>query len=184
MVTEPAVPLPEPGAAKPAEMSEACTKVLRAMHKTIAGVADDLDRFAFNKAVARIREFTNQLDALGAEEVGAAWMLREGLETLVRLIGPMTPHLGEELWQALGHGTLLVDTAWPEFDPALLKEDTVTLAVQVNGALRGTLEFAKDAAKEDIEAAALAIPNVAKAMDGKPARKVIVVPNRIVNVVV
>jgi len=184
MVTEPAVALPAPGASEPADLSEACEKVRRAMHKTVAAVSDDLDRFAFNKAVARIREFTNQLDSLDKDEAGLAWVLREGLETLVRLIGPMMPHLGEELWAALGHGTLLVDTAWPEFDPALLVEDSVTLAVQVNGKLRGTLDFAKDGAKEAIEAAALAIPNVAKAMDGKPPRKVIVVPNRIVNVVV
>ena len=184
MVTEPAVALPAPGSAAPAELAPAVDKVNRAVHKTVAAVSDDLDKFHFNKAVARIRELTNELDALDAGASGAAWVLREGLETIVRLIGPMMPHLGEELWEKLGHTELLIDTAWPEFDPALLEESTVTLAVQVNGKLRGTLDVAKDAPKDEVEEAALALPNVAKAIDGKPPRKVIVVPNRIVNVVV
>lgn len=184
MVTEPAVSLAEIGKPAPTNLSEACEKAHRAMHKTVAAVSEDLDRFGFNKAVARIRELTNQLDALGADEAGAGWILREGLETVVRLIGPMMPHLGEELWQRLGHEALLVDTPWPEFDPALLEEENVTLAIQVNGKLRGTLYFPKDSAKDEVESAALALPNVVKAMDGKTPRKVIVVPNRIVNVVV
>ncbi len=184
MVTEPAVALPAPGSAAPSDMAPAAEKVNRTIHKTVATVSDDLDKFHFNKAVARIRELTNELDALGAGVAGAAWVLREGLETIVRLIGPMMPHLGEELWEKLGHKELLIDTPWPEFDPALLEESTVTLAVQVNGKLRGTLDIAKDAPKDEVEEAALALPNVLKAVDGKPPRKVIVVPNRIVNVVV
>ena len=184
MVTEPAVTLPALGRAAPADLAPAADKVNRTIHKTVAAVSDDLDKFHFNKAVARIRELTNELDALDTGVNGADWVLREGLETIVRLIGPMMPHLGEELWEKLGHTELLVDTSWPEFDPALLEESTVTLAVQVNGKLRGTLDVAKDAPKDEIEEAALAIPNVAKAIDGKPPRKVIVVPNRIVNVVV
>ncbi|MEO8560246.1 MAG: class I tRNA ligase family protein, partial [Rhodospirillales bacterium] len=107
---------------------------------------------------------------------------------LVRLIGPMTPHLGEALWQRLGRDggptTLLAESAWPVHDPALLIDETVTVAVQVNGKLRGTLALARDIDKAAAEQAALALPDVIKAMDGKPARKVIVVPNRIVNVVV
>ena len=97
----------------------------------------------------------------------------------------MMPHLGEELWQALRPGgTLLADEAWPRHDPALAAEETVTLAVQVNGKLRGTVDLPRDSAEEKAKEAALALPAVAKALDGKKPRKTIVVPNRIVNVVV
>ena len=111
-------------------------------------------------------------------------MLRNGLETVVRLIAPMAPHIAEELWLALGHDILLTDTPWPEADPALLTDDTVTIAVQVNGKLRCTVELARDAGQKAAEAAALAEPSVARAIGDKAIRRVIVVPNRIVNVVV
>lgn len=110
-------------------------------------------------------------------------MKRRGLEVLVQLIGPMTPHLAEELWGLLGHTTLLAETAWPEADPAMLLDDSVTIAVQVNGKLRGTIELPRDVDKEAAETAALALPAVLQQLEGKPPRKVIVVPNRIVNVV-
>ena len=181
MVDEPKVVLPAAGDAAPAAFSKVADDVHRRIHKTIAAVSEDLDRFHFNKAVARIRELTNSLDELGSDD---GWMLRFGLETVVRLVGPMMPHLAEELWQKLGHDTMLVDTPWPEYDPSLLVDETVTVAVQVNGKLRGTIEFAKDGDRAAIETAALAVPNVVSAIEGKSVRKVIVVPNRIVNVVV
>jgi leucyl-tRNA synthetase len=95
----------------------------------------------------------------------------------------MMPHLAEELWQALGHQELLVDTAWPVHDPAMLAEESVTIAVQVNGKLRATLDMPRDTAREEVEIEALALENVQRATDGKPPRKVIVVPNKVVNVV-
>jgi leucyl-tRNA synthetase len=133
--------------------------------------------------VARIRELTNSLEEL-SEGPGAGVIMREGVKTAVRLIGPMMPHLAEELWQLLGHDTLLADERWPQADPALVVEDTVTVAVQVNGKLRTTIELPRDAAQAEAESAALAQPHVQRAMEGKPARKIVVVPNRIVNVVV
>jgi len=96
----------------------------------------------------------------------------------------MMPHLAEELWQHLGHQTLLVDTPWPEVDPALLVEDTVTIAVQVNGKLRGTVDLPKGAGRGQAEAEALALPGVVKVVGDSPVRKVIVVPDRIINVVI
>jgi leucyl-tRNA synthetase len=99
-------------------------------------------------------------------------------------LSPMMPHLAEELWQALRPGHLLADETWPRFDPALAAEDTVTMAVQVNGKLRGTVDLPRDVAEDAAKAAALALPTVAKALDGKTPRKTIIVPNRIVNVVV
>jgi len=102
----------------------------------------------------------------------------------VRLLAPMMPHLAEELWQTLGHTTLLAEMPWPAADDALAADDRVTISVQVQGKLRATLQVAKDMAQKDLEALALDEVNVRKFMDGKPARKVIVVPNRIVNIVV
>jgi leucyl-tRNA synthetase len=133
--------------------------------------------------VARIRELTNLLEEMGQGD-GASVIMREGIEAAVRLIGPMMPHLAEELWQALGHRTLLADERWPSFDPALVIEDTVTVAVQVSGKLRATVELPRDADQAAAEAAALAEPTVQRAMEGKTPRKIIVVPNRIINVVV
>ena len=101
----------------------------------------------------------------------------------MRLAAPMVPHLAEECWEILGNQGLVAEQAWPEADQALLTEDTVTIAVQVNGKRRGELTIARDAAKEDIEAAALALDAVARAVEGRDIRKIVVVPQRIVNVV-
>ncbi len=110
-------------------------------------------------------------------------MLREGFEIAVRLFGPMMPHLGEELWRQLGHNSLLVDQPWPKADPALTIEDSVTIGVQVNGKLRGTVTLARDADAASAEAAAIALPAVQRLLEGRGPRKIIVVPNRIINVV-
>ncbi|MGH6660117.1 MAG: leucine--tRNA ligase [Rhodospirillales bacterium] len=184
MVNEPKVPLAPAGAATPKSLGAGLEAAVRAAHKTIAGVSDDLDRFHFNKAIARIRELTNQLDGLDPKDPGAGWALRFGLETAVRLFGPMMPHLTGELWHSLGHETFLADEPWPVVDAAQLVEENVTIAVQVNGKLRGTLDLPKDSDRETAETAALALGNVVAAIGGKPVRKVIVVPNRIINVVV
>ena len=184
MVNEPIVELYEIGARKPDTLSEELVAVERAIHKTIAAVSDDLDRFHFNKAIARIRELTNELEEIKVDSYGAGWVLREGLETVVRLIGPMIPHLGEELWQKLGHSQMLTVTGWPEAEASLLVDENVTIAVQVNGKLRGTVDLPKDCEPEIAEAAALDLKNVHAFMKGKPAKKIIVVPNRIINVVI
>ncbi len=154
------------------------------MHKTIRAVTKDLENFRFNRIVAQIRELTNALEDFAEMSEGAAFVRREAYETVARLLGPLAPHLAEELWQRLGYDALLAEQPWPEADSALVIDDTVTIAVQVNGKLRGQIELPRDAAREDAEAAALALPAVTRAAEGKPPRKVIVVPNRIVNVVV
>ena len=183
MVSEPAAELPPAGAAMPAGLAPALVALRRQIHKTIAAVTDDLDKFRFNRAVARIRELTNALDDLPAGEAGAGAVLREGLETAALLLGPMMPHLAEEMWQSLGHRSLVAETAWPKADPVLARDEQVTIAVQVNGKLRATIDLPRDAAAADIEHAALDLPQVARLLDGKAPRKVVVVPNRIVNVV-
>jgi len=147
-------------------------------------VSADIEAFHFNKAVARLYELANAIGGIEAGDPATKWALREALEIFVRLIGPMTPHLAEELWQALGHKTLLADAQWPAAEDALLVDDTVTVAVQLNGKLRGTLQLDKDAPKETAEKAALGLAEIVRALDGKTPKRVIVVPNRIVNVVV
>ncbi len=170
-------------AAAPANFGPAATALRRTIHKAIAGVSEDLEKFHFNRAVARIRELTNALvDATGDGD-DMAFAYREGLEALVRLIGPITPHVAEEMWARLGHAGLLADAPWPKPDADLLVDETVTVAIQVNGKLRASIEAARDLPKSELEAAALAEPNVVRYLDGKTPRKVIVVPNRIVNVV-
>jgi len=184
MFTEPAGAVAPAATPMPPTLGDAADKTLRAIHRTIADVGNDLDRFHFNRAVARIRELTNLLDELAGDNADVAWVRRFGLETLAQLVDPVMPHLAEELWQRLGHTTPLVDTPWPGYDEAMLVEESITIAVQVNGKLRGTVMLPPDAAKEKAEAEALALENVQRAMDGKPVRKVIVVPNKVINVVV
>jgi leucyl-tRNA synthetase len=184
LITEPAVELAPAGSPQPAEISDKGQVVRKIVHKTIDGFGDDVEKFRFNKAVARVRELTNALAELDGKGAGEGWVLREGYETLVKLIGPMMPHLGEELWQGLGHTELLTESPWPEADPALVVDESVVVAVQVNGKLRAQLPLPRDAAKEIAEEAALNDANVQRAMEGKPVRKLIYVPNRIVNVVI
>jgi leucyl-tRNA synthetase len=173
--------LPPPGTPVPREsLSGEDLALARLIHRSIASVTDALERFHFNKAVALVRELTNGIeDYRGAN----APLLRQALETFVRLIEPMTPHLAEELWERLGHSTLLADTPWLVADPAFLVEDQVTLPVQVNGKRRSEITVAKGADRATVEAAALADPAVRRALDGKTPKRVVVVPDKIVNVV-
>ena len=189
MVTEPRLALPLAGSAAPAALGAPAAKARRATHKTIAAVTQYLDDFQYNRAIAAVHELTNALSALegdgvGGEADGAGWALREGLETLARLIEPMMPHLAEEMWHQLGHAELVCETRWPEPDAEFVREDSVTIAVQVAGKLRATLEVAPDLPRAVVESAALAHDNVQKAIAGRAVRKVIVVPNRVVNVVI
>jgi len=177
------------GTAKPAaaDSDPAVVQLRQQVHKTIAGVTADLEAFHFNKAVARIYELVNALadfDTDDESNAGARWARREAFEVLVRLVGPMMPHLAEALWQRLGFDGLLADAPWPEAEKALLVEDTVTIAVQVMGKLRATIELPRDAAQADAEKVALAEPAVAAALAGKTVRRIVFVPNRIVNVVI
>jgi leucyl-tRNA synthetase len=183
LVTEPPVALAPAGAAMPRDLAPEVDKTRRAIHRGIVAVTDHVEKFRFNSAVAQIRSLTNLLEEM-RDGAGAGAVMREGVEVAVKLIGPMMPHLAEELWHHLGHESLLADEAWPVADPALTIEDSVTVAVQVNGKLRATVELPRDLEAARAEQAALAEPSVQRAMDGKRARKIIVVPNRIINVVV
>ena len=152
--------------------------LLRKTHQTIAAVAEDIEALAFNKAVARIYELTT-----AAEKAAPSAARNEAIRTLLLLAAPMMPHLAEEGWAALGEQGLVADAPWPAADPALLVEDEVTIAVQHKGKLRDTLTAPKGASKEALEALALASEKVQRSLDGAEVRKVIVVPDRLVNIV-
>jgi len=152
--------------------------LLRKMHQTVAAVAEDIESLGFNKAVARIYELTGAVEKAQPSASRSA-----AIRTLVQLVAPMMPHLAEEAWASLGTDGLVADAAWPAVDPALLVEDEVTIAVQHKGKLRDTLTAPKGASKEDLEAMALASEKVQRSLDGAEIRKVIVVPDRLVNIV-
>ncbi|HEV7659045.1 MAG TPA: leucine--tRNA ligase [Allosphingosinicella sp.] len=150
----------------------------RKLHQTIAAMGANIEALAFNKAVANIYELANAIEkaAPSASRIAA-------IRTMLRLVAPMVPHVAEEAWAALGHNGLIADVPWPEADPTLLVEDEVTIAIQVNGKLRDTVRAPKGAAREKLEAMAVENENVRRILAGAAPRKVIVVPDRLVNVV-
>ena len=150
----------------------------RKTHQTIAAVAGDIEALGFNKAVARIYELTGAI-----EKAAPSASRSEAIRALAQLIAPMMPHLAEEAWAAMGNTGLVAESAWPEVDPALLVEDEVTIAVQHMGKLRDTVTAPKGADRATLEALALAAPNLQRSLAGAPVRKVIVVPDRLVNIV-
>ncbi|HVQ07223.1 MAG TPA: leucine--tRNA ligase [Allosphingosinicella sp.] len=150
----------------------------RKLHQTIASVGANIEALAFNKAVANIYELANAIEKARPSASSA-----EAAAAMIRLVAPMVPHMAEEAWAAAGNRGLIADAAWPEADPALLVEDEVTIAIQVNGKLRDTVRAAKGAAKEDLEAMAVENAAVQRILAGAAPRKVIVVPDRLVNVV-
>ncbi len=156
----------------------------RAIHRTLHELTQDLDQFRFNRGVARLYELVNVIGGFDAKAEGAGPALREAYETLTLMIAPMMPHLAEEAWAALGHDTMIVHAGWPKALPELVAQDAVTLAVQVNGKRRDEITLRKDLPAAEVEAAVLALESIARALDGGKPKKVIVVPNRIVNLVI
>jgi len=158
--------------------------LVRATHRAIDAMSGDIEGFRFNKAVAQLYTLANAIGDVKGDDDGSVAARRFGIETLTRLIYPMAPHIAEEMWQALGHDAMLAVTAWPEADPALLTEDSIEIGVQVNGKLRDTVSLPRDAAEDEARATALASAGVIRYLEGREPRKVIVVKNRIINVVV
>jgi len=183
LVTEALEQLPPYGTPQPAEISGPALELRRQVHKTIKAISDDIEAFHFNRAVARIYELTNKAASFKCQSEADFWVLREACESLAKIVAPMMPHLAEELWHLLGGEGLLASSSWPEADPALIQDDMVVIAVQVNGKLRAKLEQPRDADEQTLREAALNDPAVVKYLEGRSPRKVIVVPNRIVNVV-
>ena len=157
--------------------------IRRAAHKALKSVTDSIEGFRFNSAVAQIHDLVNAVRKFEPSDEAGIAAKAEALGILVRMIAPFIPHLAEECWATLGGEGLVIDAAWPEADPALLVEDTVTLPVQVNGKRRDQIDVAKGAAEDEVKALALTTDGVARATEGLTVRKVIVVPDRIVNIV-
>jgi leucyl-tRNA synthetase len=148
------------------------------LHRAIAATGEAIEGLQFNKAVAQLYELVNAI-----EKAAPSASRTEAVHTLVRLIAPMAPHLAEEAWAELGEAGLVVEAEWPSFDPDMLVDDQVTIAVQVNGKLRDTLTAPRGLDRDAAEALALASEKVQRQLGGASPRKVIVVPDRLVNIV-
>jgi leucyl-tRNA synthetase len=155
----------------------------RVTHRTIKKVTEDIDgRFHFNTAIAAVMELVNAVYGFD-EKQKYPWVLREALETIVRLLAPFVPHISEELWACLGNETTVEQQGWPAWDPEALVQDEITIVVQVNGKVRGKVNVAADADEAQVRETALSSPNVSRFLEGVTVRKVIVIPGRLVNVV-
>ncbi len=172
------------GAEIPATADGKAGELKRKTHQTIKKVTEDVNgRFHFNTAIAAVMELVNAVYAFDAA-VESPGVLREALESVVRLLNPFVPHISEELWQQLGHTESVEQSGWPVWDETALAAKTVTLVIQVNGKVRGKIEVAVDAPRDELEQAALKEENVQRFVAGKQVRKVIVVPGRLINIVV
>ena len=184
--------LPAPNSREPEGLNDGAAATLRAAtHRAIAAVTRDVEGFRFNVAVARLHEFANVLaGAIARSERDSRfdWALREGLESIVLLIGPMMPHFAEEAWEHLGHKSLVATTPWPDASPDVVRVESVTVGIQVNGKLRGTMEVVVGlSAEETREAALLAAQKqerIRNAIGGRSIRKIVAVPGRIVSIVI
>jgi leucyl-tRNA synthetase len=179
------VALGRPPAIDVSALSPAARALRRQLHETIQKVGDDYGRrYTFNTAIAAVMELLNSLAKYDEASANASALRQEAFEAVTLLLNPITPHTSHALWQKLGHAeTTLEDLAFPKADAGALLRDLVTLAVQVNGKLRGTIEVAIGTEREEIERLALADANVVRFMDGLAVRKIIVVPGKIVNIV-
>jgi leucyl-tRNA synthetase len=140
-------------------------------------VQDDFENLRYNTAIAALMTLLNDIRRLGPAD-------RDLIEKLIILVAPLAPHFAEEVWEGLGHSSSVFDARWPAYDPAMLLEDTVEIAVQVNGKVRGRAVVARDASEADLLSAALADESVQAAIGGKEIRRKVVVPGRLVNLVV
>jgi leucyl-tRNA synthetase len=175
---------------KPAAFSKAAADIRRVAHASLAKIEDDVERLRFNVAIATIYEFANTLStAIGAVETAEIaedlrYAFAEAGDMLVHGFAPMMPHLAEECWTVLGHEGLISQSPWPPVDRSLIVSNQVTMPVQVNGRKRADVTVPRDADSKAVEAATLALDMVQKALEGRVPKKIVVVPNRIVNVVV
>jgi leucyl-tRNA synthetase len=180
--------IPAPNGNSPVAFSAPAQALRRSAHKGLNAVAEELEGLRFNRAIAAVYEFANALtaclqDKAAREDPSFGLAMREALVFFVHMMNPFMPHLAEEGWALLGYNTLLANEAWPKVEPGLLIDDTVTIAVQVNGKRRDEIVVPRNADRAQLEAAALRLESVTRAVDGRPIKKVIVVPERIVNVV-
>jgi leucyl-tRNA synthetase len=169
--------------AMPADISERELQLRQVVHQTIATATKDLNEFHLNQYVARLRTLTNALPESQDVQAFHPTIIREAIETLVRVLNPAAPHFTEEIWQLLGHAEPLSQLAWLQADPRLVEATTITQAIQVNGKLRGTIEISPNLPEDEIKALALQHENVLRAIGNASIKKVIVIPGKVVNIV-
>nr|MBP8771347.1 class I tRNA ligase family protein [Thiopseudomonas sp.] len=167
-----------------ASLTDEQKEIRRAIHAVIKHASNDVGQHQkFNTAIAQVMTLMNVLEKAPVETAQDRALLHEGLETVVLLLAPITPHICHELWQQLGHSTPVIDATWPHFDETALVQDTLSIVIQVNGKLRGHIDVPATASREEIETAARANENVLRYVGDLTIRKVIVVPNKLVNIV-
>ncbi len=170
---------------EPDDFTKAAQDLRRMTHVSIDSIGRDIEDFHFNNAVAQIYKFSNAVAAFKSDgSAGDVYAKAEALTTLIQLVAPMMPHLAEEMWQKTGNKVIVTDSSWPKARPELMQENMVTIAIQIKGKLKDTIEVAKDMDKGAVEKLALASEKIQRAVGDNPIRKVIVVPNRIVNIVI
>jgi leucyl-tRNA synthetase len=167
-----------------ARLPEELKRSRREIHMALKQAVFDFAKFQFNTVVSAAMKILNALEGIPGKTQGAHNVAEEGVSILLRLLAPITPHIAHELWRELGYGADVMTASWPEPDPEALIADEIELALQVNGKLRGNILVARNADRAQIEALAMQNANVQKHVDGKPVKKVVVVPGRLVNVVV
>lgn len=173
-----------PGALDLASLNDAQKGVRRAIHLAIKQASQDIGQHhKFNTAIAQVMTLMNVLEKAPSDSAQDRALLQEGLEAVALLLAPITPHISHALWQQLGHAKPIIDARWPQVDESALVQDSLTLVVQVNGKLRGEIQVAATASREEVEAAARANENVLRFTEGTTIRKVIVVPGKLVNIV-
>ena len=172
---------------KPTQETEIPREIDRKLHQTIKAVSADLQDFHFNTGLARLMELTNSIYGwVGSDlkDVSKNPAVISVIETLIKMIAPFAPHLSEEMWELQGHSQTIFDEAWPGFDEEKAKEDNVTVAIQINGKLRGTIDVEINAEESKVIEMTLALEKIQPFIEGKQIVKKIVVPNKIVNIVV
>jgi leucyl-tRNA synthetase len=172
------------GTAPLADSAASALALVRMAHKSIFSLSADIENFRFNRVVAQLHMLANAIADVKAADRGAAEAKRFGIETLTQLLAPLSPHIAEEIWQNLGHRILLAQSDWPQADAGLAADNEIEIGIQVNGKLRDTIMLPRDSEADDAESRALASPAIIRYLDGKVPKKVIVVKNRIINVVI
>ncbi len=160
------------------------SEIVKLTHKTIAAAGEEYNKLSFNRAIAKIREFSNELEKFSPKTEDEKVEMNFALRNLVILFSPIMPHLAEECWEMLGNQNLVAEAEFPEFDPSLIVDDSSKIAVQVLGKLRAVIEVPKGISKADLEKAAFENENVKKFIEGKEIKKIIIVPDKLVNIVV
>ena len=172
-----------PALSDTSDLSEAAKNCLRITHQSIKAIGNDIERFALNRCVAQLHILVGAISDLKEDSPKSQQVRDFAIKTLSQLIAPFSPHIAEELWQACQGAGLVTNAAWPIADEAWLVADDVEIGIQVNGKLRGTIRLAIDCDKDEAREKALAHESIVKYLDGQEPKKVIVVPNRIINVV-